>query len=512
MSVFLTQSTSMDLPRTIILSTVYIVPLILVIIAIAWLSRARRNKKRRLEEMEKFEEQMNLFVDCEMANLEEVQAALASFASPGLDNAFDSLCKDSDRRFNGEWMPPLAPLLSQSQQEDGPFYQADATVPAISIAFLGLLSGLFTYLYIRAEALNYVNALAFVPVLISLCAAAYLLHEGNELSQVKAQLVARLRLALTRALPIFNDHAGISRLIGEMTAHESAIDKRLDEFNKSAERLASGDFSEGICTSVRSIMSQEVAPPITQASKTLGDLAQNLDRRQMTGMEQLSGQFSHSVTKALAQHLEPLRRELQVMNQLMGQTHHFVQSNIQILEKSRDENIRLNHEISESLKLMTLAKNDLANEMLELTDNMRVVSATSEKMAASYAGEEASLSEKIKQLSASLEASLNTLSRGLDESSSALQLAANLRQDQKEQHDSYAEKLDRVSEELNEITETLRVTGKNFTQESATYVNQTLKSFDNGLAEVVERLIFTASAIRDAVDALPVALRSGKDQ
>ena len=69
-----------------------------------------------------------------------------------------------------------------------------------------------------------------------------------------------------------------------------------------------------------------------------------------------------------------------------------------------------------------------------------------------------------------------------------------------------------VISELKEISETLRLSSKNFTQESAVYVNQTLKSFDQGLAEVVERLIFTASAIRDAVDALPVALRPGKKE
>ena len=87
-----------------------------------------------------------------------------------------------------------------------------------------------------------------------------------------------------------------------------------------------------------------------------------------------------------------------------------------------------------------------------------------------------------------------------------------MQDEQGRQNDDLHERLSNLISELKEISETLRLSSKNFTQESAVYVNQTLKSFDQGLAEVVERLIFTASAIRDAVDALPVALRPGKKE
>lgn len=161
---------------------------------------------------------------------------------------------------------------------------------------------------------------------------------------------------------------------------------------------------------------------------------------------------------------------------------------------------------------MGQAKNDLANEMLELSDNIRVVSESSKAMSKTYAGEEYGLSEKIKQLAISMESSTTVLSQNLQGSSEILQLIHEMQDEQGRQNDDLHERLSNLISELKEISETLRLSSKNFTQESASYVNQTLKSFDQGLAEVVERLIFTASAIRDAVDALPVALRPGKKE
>ena len=204
--------------------------------------------------------------------------------------------------------------------------------------------------------------------------------------------------------------------------------------------------------------------------------------------------------------------ELDRLNHVMADTQSFVQSSINVLQTSRDENIALNKDIRDSLLLMGQAKNDLANEMLELSDNIRVVSESSKAMSKTYAGEEYGLSEKIKQLAISMESSTTVLSQNLQGSSEILQLIHEMQDEQGRQNDDLHERLSNLISELKEISETLRLSSKNFTQESASYVNQTLKSFDQGLAEVVERLIFTASAIRDAVDALPVALRPGKKE
>ena len=277
-------------------------------------------------------------------------------------------------------------------------------------------------------------------------------------------------------------------------------------------KMADADFGSGIYKAVSRIMKDEISPPIRQSANVLADLATHLDQRQMQGMESLAGTFSASVAASLARELNPLKMELDRLNHVMADTQSFVQSSINVLQTSRDENIALNKDIRDSLLLMGQAKNDLANEMLELSDNIRVVSESSKAMSKTYAGEEYGLSEKIKQLAISMESSTTVLSQNLQGSSEILQLIHEMQDEQGRQNDDLHERLSNLISELKEISETLRLSSKNFTQESASYVNQTLKSFDQGLAEVVERLIFTASAIRDAVDALPVALRPGKKE
>lgn len=500
------------LPAVLVIFFAAVLPFILLAVGFAYLSRINRAIADLVPRFETFEEHLGALDSCSMANADAVGTELAIFENPGMTETYEGMRSDSQKRYGGNWMPPLDALLEREDLFVPEFASLTSFVPAISAATAGILTAILLYVYISGTNAPFFPGLALFPLAVGLSVGAYLMNAGYQLRETVRLLREKLRLALTRALPVYNDHAGISLLISRLSEHETAIGRSLQNFNATADKLAASDFSDGICRSVRGIMHEEVAPPLANASNLLGDLARNLDRRQMTGMEKLAGIFSNSVAASLSRHLEPLRNELMAMNTLMEETHRYVETNVSILQRSRDENIRLNREISESLQLMTVAKNDLANEMVELTDNIKIVSATSERMAAAYAGEEASLSEKIKQLSVSMEQSLGTLSRGLQGSSSALQLAASLRQDQQAQHEEFSARLERLIGELNEISETLRVTGKNFTQESSAYVNQTLKSFDNGLAEVVERLIFTASAIRDAVDALPVALRQGKDQ
>ncbi|NLC84474.1 MAG: hypothetical protein GX749_05290, partial [Ruminococcaceae bacterium] len=68
-----------------------------------------------------------------------------------------------------------------------------------------------------------------------------------------------------------------------------------------------------------------------------------------------------------------------------------------------------------------------------------------------------------------------------------------------------------INQRFQELNALLDQTGQQFGQASTRYVTETLQSFDDGLAEVVSRLANAANEIRDAVDALPQALRSNND-
>ena len=184
-----------------------------------------------------------------------------------------------------------------------------------------------------------------------------------------------------------------------------------------------------------------------------------------------------------------------------------MQAALHVLNASRDENIKLNEQILDSVGLMTVAKNDRTTEMAGLCDNTERLSLSTEKIASLYAGEEQSLAERINHLSDTLNHYSNLLNQSLTESARSLELASGFSQTQQAKAGEYSRKLDEQIQALLSIRDTLRQGTENFTVESDEYVQRTLDSLDAGLAEVVERLMFTTAAIREAVDALPVALR-----
>lgn len=500
-----------NLPKILILVFAIVLPFLLLIITLIYMHRFGKLRRRLAPRVDEMQKAFTQIEDCDMKNLPEVDRIIEEFGQADLSEMWQSLKEDSLKRYNGRWLPPLEPVIDREHLCPTEIVTSLSLKPALTVASVGIFGAVLLYIYIHGASLNFFPGLALIPLAAGLLLASYLANSSRDLGRELDLLYGDLRISIARALPVYNSNAGTALLIDELNAHENHLGAELERFHQTARKMAESDFSQGICESVRQIMQREVTPPLQTAASTLGDLARNLDRRQMTGMENLARQFSAEVSRSLAEQLNPLREELHALNDLMGSTRSYVEGSVKVLESSREENISLNRDITESLQLMTLAKNDLANEMAELSDNIRIISSTTEKMTSAYAGEEASLSEKIKQLSISLEQSLGVLSRGLQGSTAALQLVSELKSDQQKQHEEFSARLQHTIDELNEISETMRISSKNFTQESAAYVNQTLKSFDNGLAEVVERLIFTASAIRDAVDALPVALRPGKD-
>lgn len=487
-------------------------PLVLVICGFIYqrkISAARAALADATEELSSHLEKME---NCSMEHLPDVTEAIEALGQKRLSSAWQALKRASVLRYGGRWMPPLDGLSISENFISAEARSALSYSPSITIASLGLLSALFLYLFITISALGFQPALALIPLVFACIIAAVLANGSFELRHELLQAQQGFRTQICEVLPVYDDNRGAALLVESLAEHEQRVNESFRDFQGIAQKMADADFGSGIYKAVSRIMKDEISPPIRQSANVLADLATHLDQRQMQGMESLAGTFSASVAASLARELNPLKMELDRLNHVMADTQSFVQSSINVLQTSRDENIALNKDIRDSLLLMGQAKNDLANEMLELSDNIRVVSESSKAMSKTYAGEEYGLSEKIKQLAISMESSTTVLSQNLQGSSEILQLIHEMQDEQGRQNDDLHERLSNLISELKEISETLRLSSKNFTQESASYVNQTLKSFDQGLAEVVERLIFTASAIRDAVDALPVALRPGKKE
>lgn len=488
-----------------------LIPFILIILSGIYLSRMSHIKADSLAQVEDWEEDLSKLRPNSMANLEAVTACLAQEEDEDLDQAWRDLLEDSETMYKSRWLPPLANYLNLDSLE-GPRVKnlLSFRVP-ILIFSVAALAATILFVYLVSMPSNYQPVLALIPLIIGLASSLFLFNGVSDLRLLVEEKYQRIYRALAKALPVYNSQQGVALLVDEMLSHESHLDDSIRRLEDTTNKMANADFAQGICSSVRQIMSQEVTPPLSQASEVLADLARNLDQRQMTGMENLAGEFSGQLANSLAQHLGPLRQELLNLNQLMGRTKDFIQESVTVLNTNREYNARLNQEISQSLRLMTAAKNDLANEMSEVSQQVAVMADTGSKMSESFAGKEDALADRIKDLSFAMRDALQVFSHGLKAASDSIELAGRLKQEQQAQYEDFSRQLSSLIVNLEEIDQGIKTSSANFTQESANYVKDTLHNFDQSLAEVVERLIFTASALRDAVDALPAVLKQIKN-
>jgi len=434
----------------------------------------------------------------------------AEISEPLLDSALKDLAVYSEQQHNNNWLYDPASRLNKS-------YLLSSYEQKVLRGLWGRVLLLLCFLSAAAAAFS----LFFVPrdnigIALSLLLAApitgaalyYLLNIVTHTVADKAENnIHLMNRSMLNNYPVFNEQTGLARLSGSMFEYEQTIKDNLIEFDKTAKKLVEGEFSEGVNKSIRSIMSEEISPPIIQAADTLSQLATDLTQRQEKGMADLATQFAAAVTGSLEEHLKPLNDHLGKLNQLIAETEAYVGVSVKTLETSREQNIALNQDISEALRLMTLSKNDLANEMLEIRDYLESIGDSTNRLARLYQGEDRSLSLHISNLANQIDVFSDRLNIAINESTSALKLAAEMTQKQEEYGTKLLSHLDEQVHNLSEINRTIRDNTTHFTSESAQFVHKTLSEYDDGLGEVVERLSFVVAEIRDAIDGLPMALR-----
>lgn len=347
------------------------------------------------------------------------------------------------------------------------------------------------------------------PLATGLALAAYAWFYTNGVRARLENEAKQLNNAMTARLNVFRDKAGIASLINEMQTYDRNMGSQLKVFNDTAERLATSEFSKGIEDSVRAIMTEQVSPPIQNASNALIELAGEITARQESGMADLANQFANVVGSRLAVHLAPLDGHLSAMNEKLAESERYIKSQVDVLETSRQQNIELNTQIHEAIELLTKSKEDMVKEIGDIRGHIALIGVTTEKMAALYTGEEADLAAHINQLAAQLQNYAIRLDTSVGESSKALLAAAQLAERQDEAGSIWLDRLDSQLDRLADLGRIISDNTTNFTKETADFVRKSLDEYDAGLAEVIERLTFTTTEIRDAVDALPQALRPG---
>lgn len=436
-------------------------------------------------------------------------------AGSDLDSLGQGLARISHLHYEGRLLPDPGPVLSSLDLYPSGRVKALGGLYALlafGAAALGAIASLLFYAYgqLKLTVLGTGLALMVLGLASALILLWYGVKTAGDLEGEKDQLC----LALTSSLPVFMDMTGVAVLVSEMLGYGEKMREEVQAFSRLAQDLTAGGFAEGINTSVRTIMSQEVAPPLNEANAALTDLAKSLADKQEKGMDDLADKFSNQLSKALALHLAPLPDKLQILHQVAAHSADMMEESMITMTRAREENKSINEDVRESLRLMTLAKNDMADEMASVSDSMEILSASTEKMSALYADEETDLASHIDRLTQQLKLYSDTMGLGITESANAIEASVRMSASHNKNAAILLERLDEQLGMLEEINRQIRDNTQHFTKESAAFVSRTLEEYDVSLAEVVERLTFTTAEIRDAIDALPQAIRgagSGRD-
>ena len=113
--------------------------------------------------------------------------------------------------------------------------------------------------------------------------------------------------------------------------------------------------------------------------------------------------------------MRQLNDELQGIQTIVKQTSSLVDESIRSLDESVDRNEAINNDVREAVRVMALAKNDIADEMVSLSDNLKIIGASTDRMTALYAGEETDLAKHIHLMAEQLRLYTETLDKGITE-------------------------------------------------------------------------------------------------
>lgn len=429
-----------------------------------------------------------------------------------LTEAIRRLSRDCHVLYQDRWLPDPETELNIEQLYSSSLRNSLSYRPPINIFLTGLMAGLVTLLLqiefpVAQESLK--PLLIALPIVIALaCAMVLAVQVQSAHKTIKAGL-KNLRITIGRFLPVFNDQAGVALLVDSMLHYDHSMQQALSQFNETTEKLVQSDMAEGIRRSVEQVLLESIAPPIQKAAATLSDLATELTTRQNQGMHELASQFSTAITTELVTQMAPVNRELTQMTTLMSDVRNYIDYAMRALETVRQQSEELLKASQASLEQMATARDDLADDFSAVSDYIQQLTVTTDKMTALYQGQEASLSTALQTLSGQLEQHSQSLNTSLVETAKATQLAGSLTDLQRRSTDEYMQVMQNQYQQLDRVSLLLKTTMEQFIHDSGQYVQGTLKEFDQGLAELIERLSFTVTEIRDAVDALPAALRPG---
>ncbi len=481
------------------------------------------------------------------ANIDALAALATAADCEALSEGITCLRRDAIELHDGKWLPDPAPVLAPDNLLTPLQENSLSLRPAVSVFLIGLaatLASLITQinLPLPAGALNLL--FTFAPVTVGLAGGLLLALLAVQRRGKLRHRASQLNAAINRRVPTLGSQTGLAALVNAFLESDRQMAASLDSFNQTTSRIAESEMAAGIQHSVERVLMETVAPTIAEANQAVTTLAADVVNRQDKGMQDMAVRFASALSEELASHLEPIYSELSKLTPLMSDVKQYVDVALRSLQTARTEADTLARQTEASIGVLAQAREAFSQDSSAMSSEISRLAEATASMANVYAGNEQSLTSTVNELNQQMSSYAQALAGLVAESSRALREAQIAAQNQSKTSGQYIADMNTqvsrlteglqqeiglllqqmrqetgqltlqstgINQRFQELNALLDQTGQQFAQASTRYVADTLQSFDDGLAEVVSRLANAANEIRDAVDALPQALRGNND-
>ncbi len=434
--------------------------------------------------------------------IDQIPVVAAQFEKSGvtsLTRAIERLQHDMDILYQQRWLPDPSRELTLEKLLSANRRTALRLRPALTLLSLGLIATLISLLLKIQQPLptaELASTLPWPPLLIGLATAILAGIQARSISDKLRYDLSELTAVIGQRVPVFGQQTGIAQLIDSFFTYDRQMVGSLDRFNATAARLAESDMAEGIRRSVEQVLFESVAPTLREATTLLSSLATDLTKRQEQGMAELANQFASALTREIAATISPINRELSQLTQTMADIKNYTDIAIRALETLRQNADIQQADIRRALEDLTASRNQFQGNLTSLDQQLARFTEASTRMALTYTAHEKTLAETLSQTNEQLKSDQTLLSSALHYTADTLKQTQQISGQQQQ-----------TLEKLTQLDQTLNQSLTQFASESESYVTRTVGELDQGLAQIIDRLAYATAEIRDAVEALPAALR-----
>lgn len=522
-----------------------LIPILLAGLTVGCLAVNSRLRRRAIWLVNRLIEQVNGLEGRTIENLPAVDAIFKHSRAAAFSRAFSRMQQECHELYEGRWLPDPKKILRQDILLTSSQQASISLRPAAGLLAVAILAALVSLLVqnpIPPQNESLKVGLILLPFLTGLAGAILAAASAQRTGRLLHLRLQDLHHSLETRLPVFSDQAGLAMLIDNFLVYDRQMKDSLHDFTATASRLAESEMADGIRRSVEQVLQESVAPSIQQSAATLNSLAVELANRQDRGMQDLAVRFATALSEELASHLHPVNKEIAQMGTLMADVKNYIEYAMRALETVRLQSEGLLGDTRQAVLQMAESRARMTDDFSRVGEQLQSLTASTSQMASLYQGNEHNLAQNLQVFGHQMDQFSQRLGSLVHEAIQSMQdtrVLADGQQASAEQHlaamqeqisqlhaqlgsdiqalleqvrretSTVAERTGSFGQQLGILNSTLGRSMDDFTRASAQYVQNALASFDSGLAELTDRLAHTAAEIRDAVDALPAALRQG---